>query len=744
MWVSLGFLTGAGLALGEKAGRAAASACTARVEEGAAAVAYGALRDRIPGSTREDRDGGRPSGARVDARLGRARLVAGGRTCSVPGLRVRIPREGAPLEPGSRVLVRGVWRRSGRTGWPRPPDRQGMVAGRLESIVGSTRAAWPDRVRGVFAARLDRRLPAEAAAIAKPLVLADRTTLDWRVRQRFVDAGIVHLLAISGLHVGLIAGALGWLVGLFTRGARRWLIGAVAVAAYVVVIGAPPAAARAALIVGGHAACRIHRRPARTADLGGLAALIALSLDPLLISDVGFQLSFAGFVGVVTGHRLGSRIGGHPAWGAARRGPGGRLIAALTAGTGAFVATAPFAAIHFERVVATSIPASLLATGLVGLLLPATVLTAILPATLAGAIAPAVTLLTAVLERLAGWFASWPLRWDLAPSDSWLVAGAIGLGTITLLTSRSRRWRSGLFTAGLVAAWLVRPAITRVAGHGEALLCALDVGQGDAAVVRTGRGRWIVLDSGPGISIVGETALTGGGPPLRAGAGDAGRRIIVPFLQAHGARAIDLLTISHPHLDHFGGSGALFDAFRVRRVLDPGFAEPSAPYARFLERVAVEPAGWLRAREGGWVRIDDVTIEVLWPGADPPADANGASLAFRLSVGALRYLNTGDAPREVERRILSSVPGGGDDRVRGDILKLGHHGSRTSTALEWLRAVRPSLVVISSGRDNRYGHPHAQTMARLDSARVERVWRTDTDGTLCIEVDAAGWRITEG
>ncbi len=129
-------------------------------------------------------------------------------------------------------------------------------------------------------------------------------------------------------------------------------------------------------------------------------------------------------------------------------------------------------------------------------------------------------------------------------------------------------------------------------------------------------------------------------------------------------------------------------------------------------------------------------------GAPPGAsDANEVSAVVRLQIGAFRYLNTGDAPAATERALLATWPA---DSLTADVLKVGHHGSRTSSALEWLTAVESELAVISAGPENRYGHPHEVTLARLDSAGVRRVWRTDREGTLCVTVEPDGtWEVIE-
>ena len=708
-------------------------------------IAVGLLADRLPAAT--------DASMRAGAGLAAATIAAAGRLCDVTRLRTTLPLSEGVHEAGVTLVVRGVWRRSGDPLLPRAPTKYGFVSGsRAEPVDSAGRRAalgLPARIRASLAGRLERRLPSrEMAAIAKALLLADRTTLSRETRQRFVDAGIVHLLAISGLHVGMIAGGIVWVLGLVERRPRRWVWAALAVTAYVAMIGAPPAATRAGLLFWGHAYCRWRGRPARVSDLAGAAALVALGRDPLLLTDPGFQLSFGGYAGVLAGHRCGVALAARLA--VARGGADsplarlgrrtGWLLDGLASSAGAFILTAPIAAIHFGRVVATSIPASLASTGLVALALPTVAATALLPGlagTLAGGAAGSLLL---VLESVAGAFAGVPLRWRVGETAgwSWVLAGLLTAGL--LRSRRSRRIGWGLAVLALVFASLAAPAARRYAGTGTPLVCHLDVGQGDAAVARTSAGRWAVFDAGPGTSVL--EGRGAGAAELRSGLGpgDAGRDVIAPFLRRHGVREIELLTLSHAHLDHFGGSGALFDGFRIRHVLDPGIPEPSASYLSFLERVDEERAVWIRATAGDTLVIDDLELAVLWPTPDAGMDVNESSLSFRVRLGPLSYLNTGDASVETEAEILHRF---GPGAVRADVLKLGHHGSRTSSSVEWLRAARPAVAVMSLGRDNRYGHPHEATLRRLDSARVRRVWRTDRHGALCVEGTGDGWRIVD-
>ena len=729
---SAGLAALAGLLSGLPGGAAALGHCATGFRGDDPAVAAGTVADAVPAR------GDGPGVCLVRVSIRDAHIVSGGRICRLGAVRAFV-RSGAGHPAGAAVLARGTWRTAGgmrgEPRLPRPPEATGWIGGAtLEALHlppsemgprGPRR--WIIAWRAALLARLDARLAPEHSAIGKALLLADRSTLDPATREAFVGAGIVHLLAISGLHVGLIGASLAWLIGLRARGPSRLVYAAILTSGYVLLIGAPPSAVRAVLMFWGWALAFRRARPARVSDLAALAAALAILANPLIVTDPGFQLSFAGFTGVV----LGGRFKLPPPLSRRRLRGVGR---ALAVSCGAFLSTAPIAALHFDRVVVASIPASVIAGSVVGLALPALALTLILPWGLWVLFAGAADTALALLAAIAAFFAQLPLSWSgprLGP-QVWVVTAGL---VVLALDRRSSRRGLGLLSLGVglafTCAW---PLFKAALDRGTALVCTLAVGQGDAAVVRTGSGRWLVFDAGPGSAF--RAAGAAEGPPMR----DAGERVVVPFLQAMGVGTVELFAISHPHLDHYGGAAAVFEAVRVRRVLDPGVPEPSASYLAFLEGLEEEGASWHAPRAGDRLRIDDVEVEILWPEGSAGIDANEGSLSFRLTVGGFRYLNTGDAGVHVEHAILKRLA---PLRPETDLLKLGHHGSRTSSSLEWLRASDPDIAVISAGRRNRYGHPHAITLARLDSAGVPRVWRTDLEGSLCVEVDADGWRLVD-
>lgn len=765
----------AGFAAGLSAGRAAAASCLADLEPRAAVRATGiAEHDVRPAAGRR---GGGDAGGDASAHAGRwatkrsgwrtgaqavrsrrlelrsVRIRSGGRSCRVPRLLARVVPGPVEVTAGSPVRVAGRWIRFDGSGPPvRPLGRYGMARGRLVADGPAGRDDAGGRppgadasaarggptsalvvVRARAARRLDALLPPDVAPLARALVLARRSGLAPDVSRRFADAGMAHLLAISGLHVGILAGGALWVIGRVAPGRVRYPLAAGLVGGYVGFIGAPAAATRAAVLFGGWAAGRYRGASARPTELLGAAAAAVLLADPAALLGAGFQLSFAGFSGLLLGAAVGRRLTGavRRAWrpGAPRWRSG---LVAVAAGAGAFAATAPFAAHHFQRAAPVAVAANFVGAPLVTLALAALVGVLALPGPLAALAGDAAGTVLRTLLAAVDFFAGLPFGHGTAAPPgpvAWAVAACLAVAAVRVargLPAARAAVPAGLAAAvGLAGGWA-----SSWPGPDGTLLCQLDVGQGDAAVVRTRRGHWLAFDAGP-----------------RFGGRDAGLRIVAPFMRDRGARALELFVLSHPDVDHLGGAGALLERFRVGGVLDAGNPAASGTYAAFLDAVAEEGARWLPATAGARVRVDEVAVTVLAPEGDPdglwrgrPRDRNEASVAVRVTVGGgFAYLNPGDATADQEEGMLERWPA---DSLRAVVLKAGHHGSRTSTGRRWLEAVAPRLAVVSAGAGNPYGHPHPEVLRRLEAAGVGRVWRTDRDGHLCLEVAPDGaWRV---
>ncbi|MBA3659955.1 MAG: MBL fold metallo-hydrolase, partial [Gemmatimonadales bacterium] len=275
-----------------------------------------------------------------------------------------------------------------------------------------------------------------------------------------------------------------------------------------------------------------------------------------------------------------------------------------------------------------------------------------------------------------------------------------------------RRWTWAV-AAGLwaVLLWSARPAS---ADEPSALaLHFLDVGQGDAAVIRTPGGHWVLIDAGP-----------------RDERRDAGRAVVAPFLLRHGARRLAVAVLSHAHLDHLGGLAAVLDRIPAAVVLEPGEMTADPLYTSLLDRLGAKAIRWRAGRPGDQFALDGVRFSVLHPApswAEWGEDLNEDSLVLLVEYGSFQAIFAGDAGFPAESLMAP--------RLRPvDLLKVGHHGSRGSSSDLWLSRLRPRAAVISVGRGNRYGHPTPEAVARLTRAGT-RVWRTDRDGTVTVTTD---------
>ena len=663
-----------------------------------------------------------PAGADGSVRL-RPTSSTGSRGCRWIGA-VRIWVEG-PVLPGGVYSVRGFWRLAASVGTgPRSPERWGWVAAKeIDALAGPDARAHPFlAARSALAERIWRAYPRRWAPLAQALVLGQRETLDPEISRRMGRAGLAHLLAISGLHVGMLAAAFFFLARAARLSVTRaHLATSVVTFAYVLLIGAPASAVRAALMVGLWTLTRLVGRASSAFDVLGLTALVLLVVRPWSVLEPGFQLSFAGAAAVGYAHRearRAHRVSRLPA-------PARTAAMSVWVSAAAVLLTAPITAVHFSRVAPAALVGNLLAIPLLGLALGPLFISALLspwPALASWPAGAAVLLLQAIdaLARLlssARWAAVDVARPGLGVVLVYVVVLVLGAHAL------HGAWQRRRFILALGLAWslaIAWPPIRSQFYAGRLGVYVLDVGQGDAIAVRTPRGRWLLVDAGPDIAGF-----------------DAGARRVVPFLRSHGVRRLEAWFATHPDLDHVGGGPAVLEAVDVERVVGVGRVTGQMGQIEVLRRLAADSIRWMRASAGSRLILDGVELTFLHPREeavhDPSVGANELSLVFLLEFGAFRMLFTGDVPGEVEDR-LSFERG---EEIGAQVLKVAHHGSASSTSLRFLETVRPQLAVISVGRGNRYRHPAPVVMGRLRRQRID-VRRTDRDGIIVIEAELDG------
>ena len=570
---------------------------------------------------------------------------------------------------------------------------------------------------------IDSTFRGNDAALARALLIADTRTLDAGIRSRYADAGIVHLLSVSGLHVAIIAGAVELLLAAarVSRNASTWLALAMT-AVYVAVIGAPAPAVRSAMMLGATALSRLTQRPTSAWASLALGAWAPLA-NPRIIVDLGYQLSVVGIAGLIAAGGLTKRVLSEDVSGW-RRSLARDLIASGIAG----IITLPLLAWTFGRVSLIAPLANLAAGPIFTVLQPTLFLAlALAPIPSAAAVpADAAHVFLKAVDVVANVATSVPYAAVPVAPSLWtsFLLGVLATGVVIACSSPpGSRWVArGLIAATAAMAISVLGIGSR--GGGLAELHMIDVGQGDALALRTPRGRWILFDAG--------RSWTGG---------DAGRSTVIPYLRRHGG-AVHAVVLSHPHSDHVGGVASVISALGPSEYWDPAYVAASSIYRVSLEQAARHDVAWRRVRPGDSLVIDDVRVRFLAPDsawARSLTDANDASAVALVQYGRIRFLMTGDAEQGEEAWMLEN---GAD--VRADVLKVGHHGSSTSSSSPFLDAVRPRVALISVGADNSYGHPSNDVIRSLVASGAQ-VLRTDQLGTVVVRtngrsltIDASG------
>ena len=592
-------------------------------------------------------------------------------------------------------------------------------------------ARWSTSLRLRLERSLQRSLPEPEASLAAGVAFGRDDGLSRELAEDFRRSGLAHLTAVSGSNVSLVA-ALAFLLFVPLVG-RFWAT----VPAALLIFGYLGAAGFSASVVRASimaliflAGLRAGRPQSGLAGLA-LAAILMTAWEPLAATDVGFQLSLAATAGLMV---LAPWVRFGVLWALARL----RLetlvqdvvVSAFAFTTSATVATLPIVAYTFGRVSLIGLAANLVAEPIFAVAFALSGFTAfggLLHDDLGWALGLLAYYPLRALVRLAEVSSSVPGAAAGTPGldGSWLMAWAGGYLTVGWLsyrrfapriaTVRPRRAvklaRRGVLTlaAGGSFAVVLTGTFLPMEGPGRLEMHVLDVGQGDAILLRTPGGRNILIDGGPsGVGL----------------ARELGRAL------PHWNRQLDLVVLTHPQEDHVAGLPAALDRYRVGAVLTSGAVNDTVAYREFSGR----SAGARVVRGGDQFRLGDVRFEVLWPLRDNTgaASLNNRSLVLRVTYGATTFLLTGDIEAAAQAALFSTDSAA----LRADVLKVPHHGSKSS-APDFFAAVAPSLAVIPVGEGNRFGHPADETLEALAGVRL---LRTDTDGRVTIRSD--GRKIT--
>lgn len=639
------------------------------------------------------------------------------------------------------VFLLGCWR-----GGDVPIDDVQFVGqSDVDRPLGQARSFVEDRLLG--------SLSESKAGLPMALLTGNRSLLSIQTTNDFRNAGMAHLLAISGLHVSLVGGfAMALLALMFGRRRAIYLLVPVClVLLYAVIAGFAPPVTRAAIMFSVFILGRFMGRGSHTLAALAFAATAMVAWEPKLITSLSFQLSFAAMLGIsfvapvldefVEVARV-NRAQNLPSatLSRLRRFVAGSLIVSIAA----TVATFPLVAWHFQAVPFWGPIATLVATPSMPVLIFSTAFLAAvgsLPVISAIASIP-VQVATQYLDTCANLFANLPpgpvtfYNWPAwTPTIAYAAIATVIIGWPHVKRVASRLVRSQpvedlgrafnqsstqivvisasvmLLVCGFAmwAMWLMRddtaPRLT---------VTFLQTSHGESIFIRTPNDNRMLIDGGGDANEVADALGS-----------------LLPLWD----REIDIVMLTHPDADHVGGLPAVLNRFHVETVIDSGLQASSDAFESWSNAIETHN-NVVIARPGTTIGLDhDVFLEVIAAGCLDGSiacdDANEASIVARLSHGDISFLLTGDIERTAEIRLANSA-----NNLRSTVFKAPHHGSATSSTSSFIEAVDPAAVIVAAGTENRYGHPNGDVIDRLNSAVGEdRVFRTDLSGTVVFSTD---------
>jgi competence protein ComEC len=698
-------------------------------EDGAFAIVSGVLKsDAAPGVT------GVTLALDVEwIRVGTtARVVTGGVQATVVGALAANSID--TWRAGRRVRLPIQLRRPSRYLDPGVPDFERALARRGTTLVGTVKsgalveivarggvidesAAWIRAACRRSISTAVGRWDDRSAAIVAAIVIGDRAGLDDELQRRLQEAGTYHVIAISGGNIAVLAGLLiaaFRVAGMLGRVAMLAAIGVLV--AYAQIVGGGASVDRATCMAVVYFAARVLDQRSPRLNVLALATACLVLAKPLSVVDPAFALTVGATLSILLTIPLMQSLNlpRGTAW----------LIGLLASSAATEVALLPIGALFFSRVTFAGLGLNVAAIPLMAVVQLAGM--ALVPIGLvsidvAAAVGYIAHLAASGLFRTADLAQLIPgLTFRVAPPSAWsLTLYYVAIVCGCLYGGRPQWRRQAVVTAVLTAVWIVAEPWALVARRGDGLLHAtfLDVGQGDSVFLRFPRGSTLLVDAG--------------GLAMRSSF-DIGDRVVAPVLRMAGTGRLDFLALTHGDPDHIGGAAAILREFRAREVWEGISVPPFEPLRLLRDQAGSIAARWSNLKGGDRFQIDGVEVAVLHPDVpdwERQRVRNDDSLVIDVRLGDVSLLLTGDIGRSVERARLSEIA---PAPIR--ILKVPHHGSLTSSSIEFVRALAPTIAVVSAGRGNHFGHPVPEVLQRYEEAGAQ-IFRTDRDGAVMLDTD---------
>lgn len=589
-------------------------------------------------------------------------------------------------------------------------------------------------IREKIERKIHRALTEESSQFLSAILLGRKAGIDWQTREAFQKSGVAHVLAISGLHVGFIVIVIYIILSFLPISFRAHNLLTIGILFfYMLLSGANPPVVRATIMVGIYLMGKnIERRPDSQNTLCS-AVFIILFIQPQQLFWIGFQFSFVAVFSILYFY---PRLKPVEEWILQKILPGKKqnwirkgIISPFLVSLAAQLGTIPLMAYYFHRIPLISLVLNLVVIPLVGLIVPLgflTIFLSFISFEISFYLGNFLSQIIQILIKIVQYAAELPLAYINISSFEILEFFIYILCLVFIfcwkLDNIKLLRKPALILFVIIMFWVYAPKL-----HSPQMVM-LDVGQGEASIVITPRGKCLLFDAGPLY------------PDW-----DCGSRVIFPALQELENVHLDKVIISHPHADHVGGLFSLLDIVKIDSIYIPKLDVPYLWKDKLLNRVIERGLPYRQLEMGDKIEVDTQTrMYILAPFEDfiKPLEQDGSSinnvsLVLLLKMGDSSVLFTGDAELPVETNIIQW-----GNLLKSDILKVGHHGSATSSSIEFLMRIEPKIGLIPVGQNNKFGHPSIEVLKRLESLNIS-YYRTDLNGAIWLEYRNSKWQIVD-
>ncbi|WP_374721710.1 DNA internalization-related competence protein ComEC/Rec2 [Peribacillus tepidiphilus] len=557
---------------------------------------------------------------------------------------------------------------------------------------------------------LEKEKNEEFRAFSAALIFGESSWIEEETYQSFQKLGLVHILAISGLHVGMISMIIFYIgirAGLTRRSVQALLL--IILPVYLILAGGSPSVVRACLMVMTYILFQLFRTHISSFDILSLIFSGILMYNPYLLFHIGFQLSFSITFSLLLSERILTRS--YKVWDAAAN--------LLTASIISQLSGIPILLYHFYEVSFIGVILNIVYIPLYTvILLPGVMLCYALNMMdpfISSILQSPLEMVLHYSNTIANWFSLLSITSITFGKSNFYTTLLLCGSILNLFLTWEKGFTKKMLTASLFVCMILVYHFSApcLSPFGEVTF--IDVGQGDSILIKQpfGKGN-ILIDTGGVMNFAKEEWET------TDRIFEPGADIVVPFLKSKGIRNLDKLILTHPDQDHIGGAMAVMESISVKELV---IAAPSIK--EYGNKIETKGKG-LKIRlvkRGDTLHIGNIRLYVLGPNENHE-DKNEESIVLFAKISNLNWLFTGDLGKKGEEELVKSFP-----KLKVDVLKIGHHGSKNSTSSIFIRAIKPKVAVISTGKNNRFGHPHSEVLKILEGEGIN-YFRTDKSGAV--------------